>query len=136
MKKKTPYTPYTAFFEHAASRVEQADATLKKVAEKLVVHPEVSLQFISSAVPAAAFRMVYREVYGARKLLPGETGEGALRRVKDYAEGTLRRLASRGMILSTGPLDQAFAAEEVRAWADVLACLKDVTRNEPKDKKL
>ena len=134
--KQPKKTPYTLFFEHAASRVEGADTTLKGVAEELITRPEISLQFISAAIPAAAFRMVYREVYGARNLLPKETEEGVLRRVKTYAEDTLRRLSSRGMILSTGPLDQALAAEEIRAWHDVLECLKDVTRNEPKEKRL
>lgn len=134
--KQPKKTPYTMFFEHAASRVERANGTLKKVAERLIEHPEITLQFIVTAVMATAFRSVYLEVYGGRNLLPKESEEGALRRVKTYAEDQLRLLGSKGVILSSGLLDQALAAEKIHAWTDVLACLKDVTRNEPKDKKL
>lgn len=134
--KKLKKTPYTLFFEHAASRVGRANVTLKKVAEQLVECPEVALKFIASAVSAAAFREVYQEVYGARNLLVKETEEGALRRVKIYTEDMIRRLCSNGMTHSSGPLDQGLAAEKIHAWADVLECLKDVTRNEPKEKRL
>lgn len=129
-------TPYAAFFEHAASRVEKANAHLKDAAKSMVSQPEVALRFIMATVQATAFRTVYVQVYDARNLLPKETEEGALRRIKVYAEETLRRHASRGMILSTGLLDQALAAEEIRAWHDVLECLRDATRNEPPEKRL
>lgn len=99
---------------------------LNEFQKKFIKNPFEALKWVNAAVENAATTHVLGEVLR----VSDETTDSAAARasaleyILNYAHGRARLLAERGHVRSTGALDAALHAEELRAWSTVIAVLE------------
>ena len=105
-------------------RLRLAHAAIAEYQAMLAKDPVDALHFIDGLVAPA----IQARVLGA-VLKAHEKGRG-VDALGDYATDNVLRLASRGAIRSTGALDASLAAEEVRAWHEVVEMTQEALKSE------
>ena len=126
--KKEPASEHRRFFDTIERRYQQTRSELDRRAHRLRQAPEESLRFIAGLVEETATHVVFGEIRTGRDLLEGESEEEALLRVYRYAKDPFMRHAGHGMRHSSGILDEALAAEKLRAWTEVLSALRSALK--------
>lgn len=99
-------------------RLDKAKVEVAGFAKKLTEDPYEALKWVNSSVEAAATVRVFSATL--RNINKGVPENEVIDLAKDFA----KRLARTGHMKSTGALDNALAAEELRAWVTVAELLE------------
>lgn len=117
-------TDYQRFRASLQKQVETSREVVRTKCERILKDPRRELEFFSSFIRHAAIIDVLGEVLAVTPPL-GESADATMKRIADYAEETVFRLAYSGPAQSSNALDAHLAGETLRCWEDVRRTLRN-----------